>query len=95
MSTRQFAAIIVMSTILNGAVQAAVASEWDRKQLFGPSQALLSKEKTGHVTIYEGVYASDVERAMDEQFDRMESMMFVRTLYPVEQGSYEADDDCD
>lgn len=95
MNTRKLAAILAMSTILNGAVQAAVANEWDRKQLFGPSLALLDREKAGNVTIFDGVLSSDVDRAMDEQFDRVESMMFVQTLYPVAAGSYEADDDCD
>jgi len=95
MNTGKLAAIAVLSTILNGTVQAAVASEWDRKLLFSPSSSLLEKEKAGSVTIYDGVLSSDVDRAMDQQFDRMESMMFVRTLYPAEGGAYEAEDDCD
>ena len=95
MNIRKLAAIVAMSTVLNGAVQAAVASEWDRKLLFGPSVALLEREKAGNVTIFDGVLSTDVDRAMDEQFDRVESMMFVRTLYPVEEGTYEAEDDCD
>lgn len=95
MNTRKLAAIAVLSAFLNGTVQAAVASEWDRKLLFGPSSALLEREEAGNVTIYDGVLISDVDRAMDEQFDRVESMMFVRTLYPAEEGAYEAEDDCD
>ena len=95
MNIRKLAAIVAMSTVLNGAVQAAVASEWDRKLLFGPSVALLEREKAGNVTIFDGVLSTDVDRAMDEQFDRVESMMFVRTLHPVEEGAYEAEDDCD
>lgn len=95
MNTKKLAAIAILSSILNGAAHAAVASEWDRKQLFGPSSALLDREKAGNVTIYDGVFSSDVDRAMDEQFDRVESMMFVRTLHRAEGGSYEVEDDCD
>lgn len=95
MNITKLAIVLSLSTVMNGAVQAAVANEWDRKQLFGPSAALLDREKAGNVTIFDGVLSSDVDRAMDEQFDRVESMMFVRTLHQVAAGSYESDDDCD
>ena len=45
--------------------------------------------------IYDQLDNETVELAMNTQFDRIDSMMFVRTQYVQEDGSIEEADDCD
>ena len=94
--------ILILTTfaaplLLAAGITAAGAGDWERRQLFQPSPALLERERSGQVTIYDGLLVSDVERAMDEQFDRVGAMMFVRTRHPAPEGEgeYEEDEDCD
>ena len=68
---------------------------WQERRLFQPSDADLNAETRGRVVIYDGMEQRDVERAMDQQFHRVEHMMFIRTKTVDEAGEvvYE-DDDC-
>ena len=50
----------------------------ERRRLFEPSPGKLRDEAAGCVTIYEGLRTTDIERAMDEEFRRVQSMMFIR-----------------
>ncbi len=46
--------------------------------------------------IYDSLKNETVERAMNEQFGRIDKMMFVRTQYEQGNGDYETEeDDCD
>lgn len=69
-------------------------SNWEQARLFHPSKALLLAEARGRVTIYDGLYQSDVDRAMDQQFGRIERMMFIRTQHRTDSEDV-VDDDCD
>lgn len=78
--------------------------KWQTDRLYTPTKQQLAREKSGRVIIFDGLRDSEVEQAMDSQFDRLDSMMFVRTIVtdkvgaPLtdEQGSYVTeDDDCD
>jgi hypothetical protein len=77
------------------ALAAGAGDDWELNQLHDPSPSLTKVERAGRVTIYDGVVVADVDVAMDRQFDRIESMMFVRTKHPVADGTFETDDDCD
>ncbi|MCB1786984.1 MAG: hypothetical protein H6953_05700 [Chromatiaceae bacterium] len=85
----------IAANLLLQPAAAADGSSWELKQLHHPSTSLLRAEDAGRVTIYDGLMVSEVDRAMDQQFDRIDSMMFVRTKRPVESGGFIADSDCD
>lgn len=58
----------------------AAADDWQLRMLNQPSDAQLLLEKKGRVFIYDGLTDVQVEQAVDQQFERMGSMMFVRTV---------------
>lgn len=71
------------------------STDWELQHLHAPADALLQAERRGRITIYDSVSVTDVDKALDDQFDRIDSMMFVRTVYPMPDGDFYADDDCD
>lgn len=60
---------------------------WERKRLHEPSPALQERERAGQVTIFDGVTVTEVDTAVDEQFDRIGSMMLVGTKRPADDGA--------
>lgn len=72
-----------------------VAANWQETQLLTPSEAQLERERRGRVVIYDGLYEHLVDNALDTQFGRIDSMMFIRMLRTDANGDDWADDDCD
>jgi hypothetical protein len=62
---------------------AAEVRDIELRRLFEPTAAELRAERAGKIYIYEGLKESDVARALDTQFDRVEAMMFIRIQRPV------------
>lgn len=54
--------------------------DWYLQRLFEPGSEQLAMEAQGRVQIYSGMKDSDVARALDEQFRRIDSMMFTGTV---------------
>jgi hypothetical protein len=72
---------------------------WQERRLFEPTPSELREEAQGRVFIYDGVTDPVVDRAMDEQFARIESMMFIhiqkqKTRPDGDVVSYVDDDGC-
>jgi hypothetical protein len=104
--------IILLMLFTLGGTPAATANadsspvmNWQMVRLFEPTQADLHAEAKGRVMIYDGLTDRDVERAFDEQFDRLEHMMFIRVVVTDDSGKArrsgtgevvtESDDGCD
>ena len=66
------------------------------KVLFTPTKSDLEAEAKGRVMIYDSLKNETVEKALDEQFWRIDKMMFIRTQYVQEDGDYKTEEeDCD
>jgi hypothetical protein len=65
--------------------------DWQIKRLLSPDENQLKLERQGRVYIYDGLRESDIRRAMHEQFDRVESMMFIGTIITDEKGKPKKD----
>lgn len=64
----------------------AGARAWKVNRLLNPTDADRVSEAKGRVMIYSGLTDKDVERALDRHFDRIEHMMFVRTVVTDDAG---------
>ena len=70
--------LIVLSCAVPGSLSAGELRDIELRRLFEPTPAELKAERAGQIFIYEGLRDVDVDRAMNEQFERIESMMFIR-----------------
>lgn len=90
-------AVIVTTWLLNvpagyaGAGEAESMRAWKLGLLFNPGEQQLLLERKGRVVIYDNLKSSDIERALEEQFDRIENMMFVSTLITDDEGNFVRD----
>ena len=95
MNKRQVITAIFISVLSMTPLQASTQDSYQERILFSPDPDTLQAESRGRIMIYDGLRNETVERALEHQFDRIENMMFVRTVYVQENGEYEVDDDCD
>lgn len=72
---------------------ALARDDYQEKVLFSPDDYTLKAEARGHIVIYDGLDSDTVDRAMDEQFKRINNMMFIRIQHEQEDGEYLAEDD--
>ena len=84
--------MVFAATVLNPGLSIATESSystgenWQTRMLFTPSEQQLAIESKGRVMIYDGMRSADVEKALDETFDRIDSMMFVNTVVTDAEG---------
>ncbi len=88
------------------AAQSKDLRDIELRRLFEPTDAELGQERAGRVYIYDGLKETDIDRAMREQFPRVDSMMFIRVKpasaprepdqpnTPVPATTYYQDDGC-
>jgi len=72
---------------------AASAAQWQLQLLMEPAAQQVRVEDKGRIVIYDGLKSSDIDQALDQHFDRIQNMMFIRTQIPVAAGGYRQDND--
>lgn len=77
---------LVVCLAVASPVLAADVRQIELRRLFEPTSSELRAEQAGRIYIYEDLRDTDVERAMKEQFHRVESMMFIRVQRTDKQG---------
>ena len=60
---------------------------WQQRRLEQPTTAELQWERSGHVMIYEGMTDREVELALEDHFNRVQSMMFINTVITDDKGN--------
>ena len=87
--TNKFINGLLMLIVINAACAATVRAElgWQEQMLFEPSPQQLEPEARGRVMIYNGLKDIRIEEALDQQFDRIEHMMFTGTIITDENGT--------
>jgi len=78
---------------VTGTAFAVDVSEIERRRLFEPTQAELQQEAAGRIYIYDGLSDADIARAMDDEFFRVENMMFIRVRKTDKNGAPMTDPD--
>jgi hypothetical protein len=74
---------------------AGSAADWQLQLLLEPSEQQLRVEDKGRVVIYDGLKSTEIDKALDQQFERIEHMMFIRTQVAAPEGGYaQVDDGC-
>ena len=91
----EFSRLSVVTTVLVlGLVGPAEAEDtWQERLLFNPPASQLELEKRGRIVIYDGLRDTQITQAMDTQFARIQSMMFVRTVVTDAAGEIQRNDE--
>jgi len=85
----------LFGTLLLGLAISASAEDVrdiELRRLLEPTEAELAAEAEGRIYIYDGLRDTDVQQALDEQFDRVDNMMFIRTKKTDETGAVKRDE---
>ncbi len=79
-------ALGILLLAASAAPWAADVREIELRRLFEPTTAELRAEAAGRIYIYDGLRDTDIARALGEEFDRVDAMMFVRTKNTTRSG---------
>ena len=86
------AAVGVTATLFGSRLAAeADVSKIELRRLLDPTEAELAAEADGRIYIYDGLTDRDIQEAMNEEFERVENMMFIRTRKTDETGQVKRD----
>jgi hypothetical protein len=81
-----FIALIGMGADAHAAIADAM-HDWQQNILTNPSQRQIAREKAGQVTIFDGLTDKIVNSIMDNQFNRLDSMMFTHIIITGDDGT--------
>ncbi|UCE89882.1 MAG: hypothetical protein JSW10_03390 [Pseudomonadota bacterium] len=85
------AALVLGMVPLQAAHSESDVDTWQLARLLAPSEIQRASEQRKQVFIYQGVKDKEVEKAMDEHFDRIEWMMFTNVIVTDEKGAVRRD----
>lgn len=93
-TSNKFLSLLFLLSFLINTVYASEYSQIDEKILLNSSS---TNSTSDEVIIYSNVRNKTIHLAMNTQFERIENMMFVNTIYELdtEDNSFEQDEDCD
>lgn len=87
---------VVITVLVFGLAGPSEAEDaWQERMLFHPPASQLEREKRGTIVIYDGLLDTRIAQAMDTQFERIQSMMFVRTIATDADGEILRDEETD
>jgi len=75
-----------LAWVTAGCAMAEGVRDIELRRLFEPTPAEIRAEKAGRIYIYDGLRDVDVERALEEEFERVDNMMFIRIQQTDETG---------
>ena len=78
--------VLLLLQLSTSIVHAGDLHEWYASLLFEPTPQQLQQEQRGRVRIYDGLSDIEVNRALDEQFERIEAMMFTGVVVTDPEG---------
>jgi fructose-bisphosphate aldolase class 1 len=88
--TTLFVALLSGNTQAEEAVAQLAALEannkWQVARLFEPTSSERNLEDKGYIMIYDNLPDTTVDKALDNNFDRIENMMFTRVVVTDEEG---------
>ena len=86
--------LVIITAFLSRPVTVSAADSWQEKMLYNPTPAQLEMEQTrSRIMIYHGLKDVQVTSAMDDQFDRIEHMMFTGTVVTDSRGDVLIDEE--
>ncbi len=89
--TSVIATLLLAISPVQAAFSQSIYERWQLKRLYEPARMQLILEQKGRVFIYEGLTDKQISRVMDQQFGRLENMMFIGTVVTNEQGEPKSD----
>ena len=87
MITKTCICMVVLFVALSACASVTQPLTWQQRRLEQPTTAELQWERSGHVMIYEGMTDREVELALEDHFNRVQSMMFVNTVVTDDKGN--------
>lgn len=85
MDTTKVGALVLCLATASPAIGADLR-QIELRRLSEPTPSELRAERAGRIYIYEDMRDTDVERALKEQFHRVQSMMFIRVQRTDDKG---------
>ena len=79
--------ILLSASCIQTAIGEEAPGDWQSRRLMHPTADELQRERAGHIMIYDGMTDRQVSTAMDDQFGRIQSMMFTRVVITDPQGA--------
>ena len=91
--TERAGAQLVLLGATAPAAPADTLTAWQERRLFHPSEVQLHNERQGRIFIYDGLSDKIAQKAVDEEFDRVQHMMFTNTIVTDETSEPVRDDE--